>query len=111
MTCPGRCRFNLVIEVLLISSQTDKDVTAALQTEFQSRNRGSFDFKAKEGQKIVGGRRCFNLVIEVLLISSKDNGDPIGVHSSFHLVIEVLLISSDTQIEPVSTLPLFVSIS
>ena len=44
------------------------------QIQFQSRNRGSFDFKEKDkpdGAHRLGIRR-FNLVIEVLLISSMD---------------------------------------
>ena len=39
----SRC-FNLVIEVLLISS-LNLSVTVITPKEFQSRNRGSFDFK------------------------------------------------------------------
>ena len=37
-------RFNLVIEILLISSMTGK-AGDYLVTEFQSRNRDTFDFK------------------------------------------------------------------
>ena len=61
--------FNLVIEVLLISSSRLSG-GVCLSDEFQSRNRGSFDFKVarRELKHEIGFR--FNLVIEVLLISS-----------------------------------------
>ena len=40
-----------------------------LQFLFQSRNRGSFDFKRRDRLGSVRVGQCFNLVIEVLLIS------------------------------------------
>ena len=62
--------FNLVIEVLLISS----DEAHAMKNDkstFQSRNRGSFDFKGKHHRIVYRSHsNYFNLVIEVLLISS-----------------------------------------
>ena len=71
-------RFNLVIEVLLISSQNTSTA-----------NRGSFDFKC---DRLLNG--CFNLVIEVLLISSISHQYPCQLTTPcFNLVIEVLLIS------------------
>ena len=89
--------FNLVIEVLLISSigesgshcsrceplfqsrnrgsfdfKPEMAACSPSQVAFQSRNRGSFDFKQET--KIADGDilLSFNLVIEVLLISSNE---------------------------------------
>ena len=62
--------------------------------QFQSRNRGSFDFKIPEHGTNPRGCSSFNLVIEVLLISSRFRHRLLfreGVR--FNLVIEVLLIS------------------
>ena len=44
------------------------------QTMFQSRNRGSFDFKQphRKRQTSISPQQSFNLVIEVLLISSEE---------------------------------------
>ena len=92
--CKRHRSFNLVIEVLLISS-APKHTYRVAQTMFQSRNRGSFDFKAGhvvrygsllpwfqsrnrgsfdfKKKRVRYGRSMassFNLVIEVLLISS-----------------------------------------
>ena len=50
-------RFNLVIEVLLISRETAFE-SARLAAVFQSRNRGSFDFK---GDGTVGNPLGVNL--------------------------------------------------
>ena len=62
---------------------------------FQSRNRGSFDFKRTPSHHRSMSHSRFNLVIEVLLISSACPNDEIdSCRSSFNLVIEVLLISS-----------------
>ena len=67
-TAPLPC-FNLVIEVLLISSR--EDVAYRVRVfRFQSRNRGSFDFKLRVITLPIDDLICFNLVIEVLLISS-----------------------------------------
>ena len=62
---------------------------------FQSRNRGSFDFKQNLSQAItwLQGFACFNLVIEVLLISSEGGCQGLRDAWRFNLVIEVLLIS------------------
>ena len=61
--------FNLVIEVLLISSCI-RDFAMICDFEFQSRNRGSFDFKNSDSDApTANSGHCFNLVIEVLLIS------------------------------------------
>ena len=61
--------------------------------KFQSRNRGSFDFKRKRSHRGRSGL-CFNLVIEVLLISSLPHEALAVPQDCFNLVIEVLLISS-----------------
>ena len=114
-----RC-FNLVIEMLLISSpknlkpyrhrhkfqSRNRDAFDFKTTEatapnapgnlFQSRNRDAFDFKEKTGLlqvEIVS----FNLVIEMLLISSKQklrSKREDAIRLGFNLVIEMLLISS-----------------
>ena len=91
----GKSGFNLVIEVLLISSLSCGSypktslkvgfqsrnrgsfdfksvptlVQVVPQSVFQSRNRGSFDFKYYGGESERLAGLCFNLVIEVLLIS------------------------------------------
>ena len=86
--------FNLVIEVLLISSHQRRPQERHLR-RFQSRNRGSFDFKLVCVFVCVCSVCGFNLVIEVLLISSK--GAVFNEYTGevcFNLVIEVLLISS-----------------
>ena len=86
--------FNLVIEVLLISSPQGDVAHRNIPFWFQSRNRGSFDFKCSVvsfAQRLL----CrFNLVIEVLLISRKCKSLSAPRHQGFNLVIEVLLISS-----------------
>ena len=62
--------FNLAIEVLLISSSTDVSIVVTR----------------------IRRRLCFNLVIEVLLVSSISNQtNPIVINAVSHLVIEVLL--------------------
>ena len=62
--------FNLVIEVLLISRSLLFPVHKPASHVFQSRNRGSFDFKAMSSDDPNALELgCFNLVIEVLLIS------------------------------------------
>ena len=112
--------FNLVIEVLLISSELTSISSIWGYSLFQSRNRGSFDFKSKMISSQTGmADNSFNLVIEVLLISSSDRSfdtldwckfqsrnrgsfdfkkKQVLKHMwdkrSFNLVIEVLLISS-----------------
>ena len=90
-----------------------------LRLSFQSRNRGSFDFKCGTRMLRLVSICCFNLVIEVLLISratgrctpgivllfqSRNRGSfdfkpkrnilNSSIRISFNLVIEVLLISS-----------------
>ena len=70
---PSR-RFNLVIEVLLISSLDPRAWYWEHSLSFQSRNRGSFDFKYFLRQNHVLSLYRFNLVIEVLLISSEVAG-------------------------------------
>ena len=64
-----RTGFHLAIEILLISS-VDVALNGDGNDEFQSRNRGSFDFKTFPYTYRSRCRECFNLVIEVLLISS-----------------------------------------
>ena len=67
---PKKKRFNLVIEVLLIS-RTRGNPRYVEADQFQSRNRGSFDFKAGLLHEMhLNSLGSFNLVIEVLLISS-----------------------------------------
>ena len=62
---------------------------------FQSRNRGSFDFKIFDLDVSDWNPSGFNLVIEVLLISRMDTVSVTMDHNfGFNLVIEVLLISS-----------------
>ena len=74
------------------------EATMALHMLFQSRNRGSFDFKPATTPSPLRLSLSFNLVIEVLLISSyKDIYFPPSDIISFNLVIEVLLISSLAQ--------------
>ena len=87
--------FNLVIEVLLISRLEMFQCIASMQW-FQSRNRGSFDFKfAVSVYRIRRHDKSFNLVIEVLLISSCCLAVLVAPPTyCFNLVIEVLLISS-----------------
>ena len=88
--------FNLVIEVLLISRFEGHTHTSIAKVLFQSRNRGSFDFKLLETvNHKIRINDCFNLVIEVLLISSFGRWKQRTHRSvrSFNLVIEVLLIS------------------
>ena len=91
----NRChRFNLVIEVLLISRRNNTNEGKSV-TKFQSRNRGSFDFKDRGCSATDSGQPCFNLVIEVLLISSQIRlTRQAACPTCFNLVIEVLLISS-----------------
>ena len=60
---------------------------------FQSRNRGSFDFKAESNRAVQYPHECFNLVIEVLLISRQRCTRTNHEYCGFNLVIEVLLIS------------------
>ena len=84
--------FNLVIEVLLISSEV-RPKQGGRVSWFQSRNRGSFDFKLILRPQHLSPP-CFNLVIEVLLISSPRRRGQHLRHHRFNLVIEVLLISS-----------------
>ena len=85
--------FNLVIEVLLIS-RCARNSTQSLSNTFQSRNRGSFDFKLIYVDGTLYVEISFNLVIEVLLISSLACCSNLPSNHSFNLVIEVLLISS-----------------
>ena len=64
------CSFDLVIEVLLISSIIfNFDLYMERQRMFPSRNRDSFDFKSEAVMVRMRAKR-FNLSIEVLLISS-----------------------------------------
>ncbi len=76
-------RFNLVIEVLLISSPFT--LTGEVRTDkFQSRNRGSFDFKSVRTYRTSRLHHgCFNLVIEVLLISSLESGTAVANFGMF----------------------------
>ena len=62
--------FNLVIEVLLVSSIGGDPASGVGGDAFQSRNRGSFGFKGKctKTTPLLVNYR-FNLVIEVLLVS------------------------------------------
>ena len=68
---------------------------------FQSRNRGSFDFKAIGRMLGVSHTWGFNLVIEVLLISSIIIATEMPCAISFNLVIEVLLISRGSDPAPI----------
>ena len=62
-------RFNLAIEVLLVSSRTVKYHSTTDSLEFQSRNRGSFGFKCPHWMIYEENKSGFNLAIEVLLVS------------------------------------------
>ena len=74
--------FNLVIEVLVVSSRSGSFVMFTLVPliSFQSRNRGTCRFKSDVRSQLGGYiSQCrFNLVIEVLVVSSgKYVGDPL----------------------------------
>ena len=63
--------FNLVIEVLVVSRVMNRK-GYRYRLAFQSRNRGSCRFKCRLAPRVrVGYLDCFNLVIEVLVVSSK----------------------------------------
>ena len=83
--CSFPSNFNLVIEVLFISSLKRRTMNPNRFFLFQSRNRGSFHFKPVSVAVAVWGLLNFNLVIEVLFISSRcDNireGAPHGTIS------------------------------
>ena len=65
----GDSCFNLVIEVLFISSKKTPCPARDGHRMFQSRNRGSFHFKKRRMDTRAGELKGFNLVIEVLFIS------------------------------------------
>ena len=89
-------RFNLVIEVLLISRPSGSTMRSVGSILFQSRNRGSFDFKGRVAAPRPRVILSFNLVIEVLLISRQSTlYQATRVATRFNLVIEVLLISRE----------------
>ena len=90
--------FNLVIEMLLISS-TGRWPPPIFGQKFQSRNRDAFDFKIwKRVSRSAAQVFSFNLVIEMLLISRKSYlGFANGKLYCFNLVIEMLLISRGKQ--------------
>ena len=96
---PAFC-FNLVIEVLLISSNRPIFINARHRTRFQSRNRGSFDFKPISRPRRTDvaftefqsrNRGSFDFKNSVNCFTRPPSA------SSFNLVIEVLLISSPLQ--------------
>ena len=64
--------FNLVIEILLISSHhITIETNGTIFGEFQSRNRDTSNFKSLSALPVIPSTmRGFNLVIEILLISS-----------------------------------------
>ena len=89
---PMRLRFNLVIEILLISRRRDSHTSLPLcrfnlVIEILLISSQNFTLKAHLGY-------CFNLVIEILLISSVAMPRASCAFSCFNLVIEILLISS-----------------
>ena len=93
-------RFNLVIEILLISRNNTTHLLLNNRQTFQSRNRDTFDFKNARPVRCRHRLRSFNLVIEILLISSTEAGRRYKeITTGFNLVIEILLISrpSGTQ--------------
>ena len=117
-------RFNLVIEVLLFSTQTVPSQSSDLDIPFQSRNRGSslfnptnpyWSFLALSAMfqsrnrgsslfntivRTLSNRKesCFNLVIEVLLFSTINPATHrCRAHDRFNLVIEVLLFSTSVN--------------
>ena len=86
-------RFNLVIEVLVVSRIISFSSTS-VSTLFQSRNRGTCRFKKLLNLLMVQALFRFNLVIEVLVVSrSPVKDDYEGVSNCFNLVIEVLVVS------------------
>ena len=98
----GEQCFNLVIEVLLISRPPADDNPMPLAIVFQSRNRGSFDFKFKRQTFAWRWNAMFqsrNRGSFDFKISTKQLY-PNSITVGFNLVIEVLLISS------FSTLPI-----
>ena len=89
-----RRSFNLVIEMLLISSWSHNLTEFLNSASFQSRNRDAFDFKLIDQLTSYTSPACFNLVIEMLLISSRCVGYwDYDCTICFNLVIEMLLIS------------------
>ena len=90
----GNPSFNLVIEVLVVSSRLS-GVGIHRESQFQSRNRGSCRFKALNlANTTVEAFGSFNLVIEVLVVSSKYDVLIAVTGLCFNLVIEVLVVSS-----------------
>ena len=67
--------FNLVIEMLLISSCNPSRLPDKSCVLFQSRNRDAFDFKQVSPIPKNMMEHSFNLVIEMLLISSAFGAD------------------------------------
>ena len=98
MTHETPISFNLVIEVLLISTKNGC-IFACMEFLFQSRNRGTFDFYIEMPDSIQLLVDSFNLVIEVLLISTLIFRTGRHWTQCFNLVIEVLLISTATRKE------------
>ena len=114
-----QARFNLVIEVLLVSRLEQQGVLKLERTlrfhlgievllvsskklgymwdegfSFPSRNQGSFGFKDVASVPSHAGFYRFHLGIEVLLVSRSITGRTCSViRFGFHLVIEVLLVS------------------
>ena len=104
--------FNLVIEVLLISREAMSIPLCQIIRKFQSRNRGSFDFKSVRSLPTMSLRVPFQsrnrgsfdfkvFRLHFLLPSVK----------RFNLVIEVLLISSSLRYPNCTAISLLVSIS
>ena len=91
--------FNLVIEVLLISSEYIEEALIS-DVKFQSRNRGSFDFKS---------RKLSNNGFNTFWFQSRNRGSfdfkftesrrYKEFNTRFNLVIEVLLISRQVEVD------------
>ena len=79
----GMHSFNLVIEILFVSSPPPPLERNEFNS-FQSRNRDTFRFKWKEVSDQHGTRReSFNLVIEILFVSSVIGGNAAGLSDEF----------------------------
>ena len=89
----GEVRFNLAIEMLIISGHATEDKRKPSQ-QFQSRNRDAYHFRQDREARPNRHARGFNLAIEMLIISGCDrNADPNARKRGFNLAIEMLIIS------------------
>ncbi len=106
-----RLGFNLVIEKLLIPTPVFVDGSSHHITEFQSRNRETFDSNTNGARNMNGEYTSFNLVIEKLLIPTNPRRFCRSSTICFNLVIEKLLIPTLPQDTDSRRKSIFVSIS